>query len=78
MNFLNRPLRPLRRRLLVLTEILEVMTHSLPFAMLSPLGSDLTSLLQTTKNKNTKEETGRGTSKVVAEEMTKTHDEQAP
>jgi hypothetical protein len=57
---------------------MEVMTHSLHFAMLSPLGSDLTILLQTTKNKNVEEETGRGASKVVAEEMTKTHDEQAP
>jgi hypothetical protein len=28
------------------TEILEVMTQPLPFAMLSPLGLDLTSLLQ--------------------------------
>lgn len=27
-----------------ITEILEVMTHPLPFALLSPLGSDLTSL----------------------------------
>jgi hypothetical protein len=54
------------------------MTRSLPFVMLSPLGSDLTSLLQTTKNKHAEEEKGRGASKVVAEEMTKTHDEQAP
>lgn len=28
------------------TEILKVMTESFPFALLSPLGSDLTSLLQ--------------------------------
>jgi hypothetical protein len=42
------------------------------------VGSDLTNLLYTTKNKNAAEETGRGPSKVVAEEMTKPHDEQAP
>jgi hypothetical protein len=41
------------------SEFLEVMTRPLPFAMLSPLGSDLTSLLVTMKNKNAKEETQR-------------------
>jgi hypothetical protein len=33
----------------------EVMTRPLTFAMLSPLGLDLTSLLQAMKNKNAKE-----------------------
>jgi hypothetical protein len=43
------------------TEILEVMTHPFPFTMISPLGSDLTSLLQT-KDKDAKEGIRRGLS----------------
>jgi hypothetical protein len=43
--------------------------------MLRPLGSNLTSLLQT-KNKNVKEETGRGPSRAAAEEMVNTYEEQ--
>jgi hypothetical protein len=60
-----------------ITKILEVMTHPLPFTMLSPLGSYLTSLLQTRKNKNAEEGTGVP-SKDVVEETTKTCDDQAP
>ena len=44
------------------TEILEVMTQPLPFAMLSPLGLDLTSLLQQ-REKHVKKDVEGGTGK---------------
>jgi hypothetical protein len=57
------------------TEILEVMTRPLPFTMPSPVGSDLTSLLQT-KNKNAEEEIGRGPSGTAMEETVNTSEDQ--
>lgn len=48
------------------TEILEVMTEPLPFALLSPLGSELTSLLQSRERSTKKvadEETKKGPSR---------------
>ena len=54
-----------------ITKILEVMNHPFPFAMVSPLGSDLTSLLQTKDkdaNKDAKKVTGGDPSGVVMEE----------
>jgi hypothetical protein len=47
-----------------ITESLEVMTHPLPFAMLSPLGLDLTSLLHK-KDKDANKDAEEGTEKVV-------------
>jgi hypothetical protein len=44
------------------TEILEVMTQPLPFAMLRPLGLDLTSLLQQ-REKDVKKDAEEGTRK---------------
>jgi hypothetical protein len=57
------------------TEILEVMTRPLPFAMLSPLGSDLTSLLQI-KDKDVEEGIGRGSSGASKEEPANASDDQ--
>jgi hypothetical protein len=51
------------------------MTRPLPFAMLSPLGSDLTSLLQT-KDKDAKEETGGSPSGAAMEETVNASDDQ--
>lgn len=53
-------------------EILEIMTCPLPFAMLRPLGSDLTSLLLTMKDNNVEEEAEGILSKVITEEIDKT------
>jgi hypothetical protein len=57
------------------TKILEVMTRPFPFAMLSPLGSDLTSLLQI-KDKDAEEGTGRGPSGAAMEETANESDNQ--
>jgi hypothetical protein len=50
------------------SEILEVMTEPLPFAMLSPLGSELTSLLQP-KEKGARKVTEAKTERVLLEEL---------
>jgi hypothetical protein len=54
------------------TGILEVMIRPLPFRMLSPLGSDLTSILMKDKNAE------GGTSRIPIEETTKSPAEEIP
>lgn len=60
------------------TEILEVMTQPLHFSALSPLGSDLTSLLMTMKGKNVEEETTKASLDMIVEESTRTRTEDVP
>jgi hypothetical protein len=52
-------------------EILKVVTQPLPFSTSSPLGSDLTSLLLTMNDKNTKEETTKASSSVIVKNQQK-------
>jgi hypothetical protein len=52
-------------------EIIEVMTQSLPFSMLIPLGPELTSLLLTMKGKSADEESDKASSVAAPTEMAK-------
>jgi hypothetical protein len=60
------------------TEILEVMTRPFSFSTLSPLGSNLTSLLLIMKDKNAKGEASKGPLEAAIEESTKAWGKNVP